>query len=158
MKKKKIARIFGILTSSFGHKFKSLYSTQDEADMGQAIWIESIGFLTDEEIAMALDKLKYSAEWSPNVSEFVKTALNLPTLDQTIARVLGNDAIDPVSITIRKKITPWDISHQQPNVILSRIRGLYDEVYLNVISLNYPSHFNPLSHTSLSNATKQISN
>ena len=97
--------------------------------MGQAIWLESIGFLTDDEISRALDKLKYSAEWSPNISDFVKTALELPTLDQATARVLGDDCCDEVSYKIRRKIGPWDISHQSQSVIRARINGLYDDVY-----------------------------
>ncbi len=121
------------LTNLFGHKFTSLYRTQDEAMVGQGVWAKYCGFLTDEQIDSALDKLSETSDWNPSIAKFIRSALDLPDVDQTINRVISDKCTDHVSYEIRKSIGTWDIGHQPQRVIETRIRGMYDDCYIQSI-------------------------
>ena len=60
-------------------------------------------------------------------------ALDFPDINQAISRVLSGNTPDVVSRKIKKAIGQWDIGHQPQSIIASRIRGLYDDIYVSAI-------------------------
>lgn len=111
----------------------SAFKTETEIKSAQAVWSKYCGFLTDEEIQRGLDRSIKASDWNPNVSEFLRMALDFPDENLAIARVISGDCVDPVSTKIRKIIGSWDVGHQSQQVIISRARGLYGEAYLQAM-------------------------
>ncbi len=108
----------------------SAFGTKEELESAQGVWAKYCWFLTDEQIEHGLEKGIRISDWNPNVPEFIRSALDLPDVNQVINRVISDKCTDPVSYEIRKSIGTWDIGHQPQRVIETRIRGMYDDCYI----------------------------
>lgn len=69
-----IKRLFTRLGAEFGHKFYSLFPTDEAEQAARAIWAERLAGLSMDEIRAGVDKLSdYAARhdgWPPGAAEF----------------------------------------------------------------------------------------
>ncbi|MFT6916693.1 MAG: hypothetical protein ACJAWL_003036 [Motiliproteus sp.] len=55
----------------YGHKFKSVFSSEDEVRVAKREWALSLGGYAEQELVWAVDRCKEQFVWMPTVAEFL---------------------------------------------------------------------------------------
>ncbi len=64
--------IFARFMAIYGHKFKSVFETEDEIRIAKREWALSLGGFTEAELVAAINYCKESLSWMPTISEFLE--------------------------------------------------------------------------------------
>jgi hypothetical protein len=92
------ADFFAIMGGLYGHQWRSQYG-DNPSGAGAAVWKSGLSSLTAEQISLAVKhyrKISISSDWPPNVIEFRRKALNIPSL-AAIKLALRNSDKTPFS-------------------------------------------------------------
>ena len=128
-----VSKIFLTLRAVYGKKFLASFQSSEQMQAAQAIWSEALWFLNEDQVNEGLSRCIHLEDWDPNIPQFIRLATGLPDKNEAVARVLSGNTPDEVSYRIRKGIGSWDIGHQTQATIKTRVMGMYDDIYMEVI-------------------------
>lgn len=124
----------------YGHKWRSLFPDENSLRIGHAIWAQKLGGLTKKQLRRGVEACAYLSDWNPSVSEFVRAACGLPSLNQCVSRVSMRNNVDPVSYLIASRIGDYSLKNmsydQQRKAIASHYEDCYAEVLSKVVGLD----------------------
>ena len=121
------------LSAIYGHKFTSLFPNQEALMVAKSEWGQALSRLSDFQIGQALDRCRVISDWNPNIPEFLRLATNLPTLEQTIQRVIRREVIDPVTREVSRMVGAYELKTLSTKELEKRIKQNYIDAYERVM-------------------------
>lgn len=122
------------MESSFGHKWRSLFKTDDDVMLGKQVWAARLGAFTKVQLRRGMNQASALNDWTPSLGEFMRLACGLPSFEQCYARIIEKSASDKVSYTIYGRIGSWDLGRMSEYSLRIRIKGMYEEVYPRILA------------------------
>lgn len=133
-------RIFMRLAAIYGHKFTSMYPTEEAIAVAKAEWAEGLAGLSDFQLNQGFQRCRMLSDWNPNIPEFLRFATNLPGVELVTQRVLKKQIHDPITRRLCSLIGNYDLKHKSDKQLRDQIKEIYSEVYESalheVIGLN----------------------
>ena len=126
-------RIFLRLSAIYGHKFDSLFKTEESVLIAKAEWSDALAGFSAYQISKGLSRCKRIKDWNPNIPEFIALALSIPNLAVATERALTGECIDPVSLAICQRLGYYELRNRTTQELEKRIRGIYPDVCEEVI-------------------------
>jgi len=116
----------------YGRKFTSALPVE-MIPIAKNEWAESCVGLSEFQITQGFKKAKLLADWDPSIPEFMRFALNLPSIQQATMRVKKVNIIDPVTRNLVGIIGRYDLKTKNPKEIEKMIIGCYEDAYLDAV-------------------------
>ena len=122
------------MNAAYGAKWRANFPDPESLSIGRFKWGTMLHGLTQNQLRRGVNSSVKLADWNPSISEFLRAACNLPSLEQCFARVMDGENIDQVSYKITAKIGTYKMKTLNFNQIKFSVKSYYDDAYEEVLA------------------------